>query len=184
MPYLDRWVIQQVLKSVASQQNSGRDKESMFFINLAPATMGDPEFVGFLKDALDELDLPGSMLCFEIAESDLAERSHSAVAFISQVRQCGCAVALSGFGKNAALFDQIRGFQVEFLKIDGGTILSILGDPESMNKVASIGRVAKKIGVKTVAEMVESDEIVAKLGVIGIDFAQGFGISRPRQLIE
>ncbi|MFA6972427.1 MAG: EAL domain-containing protein [Gallionella sp.] len=184
MPYLDRWVVQQVLEWASKQKNLNRDNESIFFINIAPATIGDPEFPDFLKNTLDEMGMPGSTLCFEVSESDLALRNHCVAEFIRRVRQCGCAVALSGFGRHEVSFDLIRGFQVEFLKIDGSTILNILSNPADLAKVVSIDRVAKIIGVKTVAELVENDEIVAKLGEVGIDFAQGFGISRPRRLGE
>ena len=184
MPYLDRWVVQQVLAWVADQQRLGRATDSIFFINVALATIGDPEFPCFLNNILAETGVAGSALCFEVSASDLIARSRSAVEFITQIRSCGCAVALSGFGGNAALFDLIRGFQVEFLKIDGSTILNMLGSPENLAKVVSTSRVANKIGVKTVAEMVESDEIVAKLSEIGVDFVQGFGVSRPRPLVE
>lgn len=182
MPYLDRWVVRHVMEWAAKQ--SGRDTDSIFFINVAAATIGDPEFTSFLQSTLAELRMPGSVLCFEVPELDLATRSNSVAEFIRRVRDCGCRVALSGFGRNMALFDQIRGFQVDFLKIDGTTIINMLSNPVDLAKVVSIDRVAKKIGVKTVAELVESDEIVAKLGEIGIDFAQGFGISRPRRLGE
>ncbi|MGC2458224.1 MAG: EAL domain-containing protein, partial [Gallionellaceae bacterium] len=68
----------------------------------------------------------------------------------------------------------------EFLKIDGSIIRSIHRDPVEMAKVIAINRVAKKIGVKTIAEFVETEETIAKLKEVGIDFAQGFGISKPR----
>ena len=182
MPYLDRWVVGHVLEWAANQQNSGRDSDSIFFINVASATIGDPEFPCFLKNMLDEQEMSGSILCFEVSELDLTARNDSVAAFIREVRQCGCRVALSSFGRHGVSFEQIRGFQVEFLKIDGGTILNMLSNPVDLAKVISIDRTAKKIGVKTVAELVESDEIVAKLSEIGIDFAQGFGISRPSRL--
>ncbi len=184
MPYLDRWVVGHVLEWASKQSGVGEGIESVFFINVAAATMGDPEFHDYLQDVLEKYGIPASMLCFEVAESELAAHNSSVTSFITQVRQCGCRVALSGFGKNGVAFDQIRGFQVEFLKIDGGTILNMLGNPVNLAKVVSIDRVAKKIGVKTIAELVESDEVVAKLTEIGVDFAQGFGISRPRELGE
>ena len=105
-------------------------------------------------------------------------------AFASGVRQCGCLVALGGFGRDRVLFDLIRGFQVEFLKIDGSVILNILQDPVTLAKVRAVSGVAKKIGVKTVAEFVENEEIINRLKEIGIDYVQGFGISRPRPLVE
>jgi EAL domain-containing protein (putative c-di-GMP-specific phosphodiesterase class I) len=58
----------------------------------------------------------------------------------------------------------------------------LLRDPVSQAKVASIAQVAHKIGVRTVAELVESDELIARLTEMGIDYAEGFGISRPRAL--
>lgn len=184
MPYLDRWVIQQVLEWAASQQNSSRDNESIFFINIAAATIGDPEFPVFLQSVLAEWSVSGASLCFEISYADLSMRNRSVAEFIRQVRGCGCLVALSGFGKEGDSFDHIRGFQVEFLKIDGATILNMLNNPQDLARVVSIDRVAKKIGVKTVAELVESDEIVAKLSEVGVDYSQGSSISCPRLLTE
>jgi EAL domain-containing protein (putative c-di-GMP-specific phosphodiesterase class I) len=63
-------------------------------------------------------------------------------------------------------------------------ILNMLRDDVQLAKVTAINRVAKQIGVKTVAECVENDEIVAKLKELGVDYAQGFGISQPRLLEE
>lgn len=185
MPYLDRWVVQHVLEWAAGKnQHKLRREDSIFFINVAAATIGDPEFPEFLQAALKEYGMPGSVLCFEVPDAELAVRGASAAEFIRQVRERGCRVALSGFGRDTVSFDLIRGFQVEFLKIDGSTILGILRDPVDLAKVVSIDHVAKKIGVRTVAELVESEELIAKLREIGVDFAQGFGISRPRSLAE
>lgn len=184
MPYLDRWVVQHVLEWVAAQKKSSLGEDTIFFVNVASATIGDPEFPDFLSNMLIEQGVSGAILCFEVSDTDLAARNSSVTEFIRQVRACGCRVALSGFGRNGVSFDLIRGFQVDFLKIDGGTILNMLSNQLELAKVVSIDRVAKKIGVKTVAELVENDEILAKLCEIGIDFAQGFGVSRPRLLID
>ena len=154
----------------------------MFFINVSLATIGDTGFPEFLQLTLLEYGVPGAALCFEISGSELALKSEDVAEFARQVRQCGCRVALSGFGRDQILFDLIRGFQVDFLKIDGSIILYILRDPVYLARVTAINRVAKNIGVKTIAEMVESEEIITSLREIGIDFAQGFGISRPRPL--
>jgi PAS domain S-box-containing protein len=184
MPYLDRWVVSHVLEWAVNQKISSHVEDSLFFINVAAATIGDPEFPEFLQITLEELGVPGSVLCFEVSDADLVLRNNSTVEFIRGVRKCGCRVALCGFGRNPLLLDFIRGFQVEFLKIDGNTILNMLSNPAEFDKVVAISHTAKKIGVKTIAELVERDEIVAKLEEVGIDFAQGFGISRPRPLIE
>jgi PAS domain S-box-containing protein len=183
MSHLDRWVVQHVTEWVAHQNPKERAREnSMYFINVSAATIADPGFPEFLQLTLLEYDLAGTALCFEITDSELSGSTADVAEFARQVRQCGCRVALSGFGRDQVLFDLIRGFQVEFLKIDGSIILDILRDPVKLAKAIAINRVAKKIGVKTIAEMVESQETIASLRTIGIDFAQGFGISRPRPL--
>ncbi|MEO8343109.1 MAG: EAL domain-containing protein [Gallionella sp.] len=185
MPHLDRWVVQHVTEWVAHQNpQAGQRESSMYFINVSGATIADTGFPEFLHLTLLEYGVPGTSLCFEITDSELALRTAEVAEFARQVRQCGCRVALSGFGRDRVLFDLIRGFQVEFLKIEGSIILDILRDPVKLAKVIAINRVAKKIGVQTIAELVESEETIAKLREIGIDFAQGFGISRPRPLKE
>lgn len=182
MPYLDRWVVRQVLQWASMQPRFSGDNESMFFINVATATIGDPEFPGFVQNTLIDLGMPGSTLCFEVSAADLSIRNSGVAEFIRQLRRCGCCVALSGFGRDNALFDRIRGFQVEFLKIEGSVILNMLSDPAELARVVTISRLAKNIGVKTVAELVESDEIVAKLCEVGIDFSQGSSMSHPLDL--
>jgi PAS domain S-box-containing protein len=183
MPHLDRWVVQHVT-AWASHQNSLNVKKNnaIFFINVSGATIADPSFPEFLQLTLMEYGVSGSALCFEIPNIELALRTSSVAEFARNVRNCGCLVAISSFGHDQILFDLIRGFRVEYLKIDGSIIFNILRDPVELAKITAINRVAKLIGVKSIAESVESEETIAKLREIGIDFAQGFGISRPEPL--
>jgi len=185
MTHLDRWVVQHVAEWLAQHMpRSAQQENAMYFLNVSGATIADPGFPEFLNLTLLEYGVPASALCFEIPDSELAMRTADVAEFARQVRQCGCRVALSGFGRDKVLFDLIRGFQVEFLKIDGSIILEILRDSVKLAKVTAINRVAKTIGVETIAELVENDETIASLKNVGIDFAQGFGISRPRPLAE
>ncbi|MFZ2161301.1 MAG: EAL domain-containing protein [Sideroxyarcus sp.] len=183
MTHLDRWVVQHITEW-SSNQNAldEKKKNSMFFINLSGATIGDPGFPEFLQLTLTEYGVPGAVLCFEIPNSELTMRPALVAEFAQRVKQCGCQLAISGFGHDRISFDQIRGFTVEFLKIDGNIIFNILRDPVELAKIIAVNRVAKMIGVKTIAELVENEETIAKLREVGIDYAQGFGISRPQPL--
>lgn len=181
--HLDRWVVQHVTEWACRQNPADeKRKSSMFFINVSDATIGDPGFPEFLQLTLLEHGVPGAALCFEIPNSELALRASVVAEFARKVRQCGCRVAISGFGRDRVLFDLIRGFQVDFFKIDGSIIFNILRDPVALAKITAINSVAQRLGVSTIAELVESEETIAKLREVGIDFAQGFGISRPRLL--
>lgn len=183
MSQLDRWVVQHVAELVSTQIRQKRWREgSILFINVAEATIDDPGFPDYLRVILLEYEIPGTVFCFEISSQELSTRTEKAAEFARSVNECGCHVALSGFGRDKVTFDLIRGFRIEYLKIDGSIVLNILSDPVALAKIVAINNVAKKIGVKTIAEYVESEEIIAKLRETGIDFAQGFGISRPMPL--
>ncbi|OIQ91470.1 cyclic di-GMP phosphodiesterase YfgF [mine drainage metagenome] len=185
MPHLDRWVVQHVAEWASHQSSpAGSGKDSVYFINLSDATIGDPSFPEFLQLTLMEHGVPGGVLCFEIPNSELTSRPAVVAEFAQRIRQCGSLLAISGFGHDRISFDLIRGFRVEFLKIDGNIIFNILRDPVELAKITAINRVAKLIGVKTIAELVENEETIAKLREVGIDYAQGFGISKPRPLSE
>jgi PAS domain S-box-containing protein len=182
MPHLDRWVVQHVTEWASHQHTVEEKRNSIYFINVSTATIADTSFPEFLQLTLMEYGVPGAVLCFEIPNTELSSKPLVVAAFAQRVRECGCQVAISGFGHDRIAFDQIRGFQVEFLKIDGSIIFNILRDPVELAKIMAINNVAKKIGVKTIAELVENEETIAKLREVGIDFAQGFGISRPLPL--
>lgn len=184
MPHLDRWVVQHVAKWAAHQPARTDGKESMFFINVAGATIADPGFPEFLELTLLEYGVPSSRFCFEISDAELAAKSAFVAEFARRVREHGCRIAISCFGHDRIAFDLIRGFRVDYFKIDGSIIFSILRDPVSLAKITAIHSVARKLGIKTIAELVEDEETIAKLKEIGIDYAQGFGISRPRPLAE
>ncbi len=184
MPHLDRWVVQHVAEWIANKNLQGWQLDgSIFFINLASDTINDPEFPEFVQQQLLKYGVPAAALCFEISGSAVIA-GEGVVKFSQQVRQLGCNTALSGFGRDGVSFELLRNLRVDFLKIDGSVILHILRDPIYLAKVLAINQVAKKIGIKTIAELVENEETIIKLREIGIDSTQGFGISQPRPLEE
>jgi len=181
MPYLDRWVIRNVLICASRpRQEEIVDKRTMFFINLAGDTIRNPEFPGFVQKSLKEFDIAGSVLCFEIPYADLSLLRANIGKFIQAIRALGCRVAISGCGQQMVSLELISHFQFDFLKMDGIVINNVHRDPVSLAKTKALTHVAKRIGVKTIAEFVESEETVAKLREIGIDYVQGYGISSPR----
>jgi EAL domain-containing protein (putative c-di-GMP-specific phosphodiesterase class I) len=91
-------------------------------------------------------------------------------------------VSLDGFGSAGVGFDHVKSLPLDFLKIDGRIIFAIARDPVAAAKVAAIRRVCRGIGVRTIAEMVESEEVRQKLAALEVDYAQGFGIALPRPL--
>ena len=183
MPNLDRWVVRHALQWVSAHRQSVQ-QATMLCINLAGATINAPDFPDFVREQLRIFAIPGGAVCFEMHEPDVTSRSGNAPDFARQLREQGCHVALCGFGRDRVSFDLLKSLDVDFLKIDGSIILDILRDPVDLARATAINKVAQASGIRTIAEFVESDEVIAKLRGLGVNFAQGFGISRPRPLEE
>jgi EAL domain-containing protein (putative c-di-GMP-specific phosphodiesterase class I) len=179
LPDLDRWVVRHLLGW--TRINPIR-QQAVYSVNIAAQTLADPEFPAFVKRALRDFGLPGSLLCFELKETDVLNRTADANRFIGELKPEGCTHAICGFSGNRASFDLLRQVPVNFLKIDGGLILNIGRSAVDLARVKAIHRVAQTIGISTVAECVEDDKTLRELRAIGVDFAQGFGISLPRDL--
>lgn len=177
MPDIDRFVVRKALATLTAAKTAAAP---VLCINLARASIEDRSFPEFVARALKHSRIPGEALCFEIADSDAIACLPAAVSFARALKPLGCRFTLDGFGRAGIGFEHVKSLPLDFLKIDGSIILQILRVPEALAKVRAIQRVAKVIGMRTIAEMVESDDSLARLRSIGVDFAQGFGIAPPR----
>jgi EAL domain-containing protein (putative c-di-GMP-specific phosphodiesterase class I) len=185
LPRLDRWVVEHVLEWASNRAPTPSwSGESIFFINVARATICDAAFPEFVGQKLSSCGVPGATVCFEVTELDAASEPENLARFAADLRRHGCLLALSGFGRESVSFDSLRDFKADFVKIDGSVVLGILRNKVLFARVAGIARVAKAIGVRSVAELVESREIVGKLREVGVDFAQGIAIANPVPLRE
>lgn len=183
MPVLDRWVVRHLIEWILERRR--RDPQwqpTMYNINLFGPTLSDPKFPAFVLHQLEARKVPPQLLCFELNEESALERLPDASRFVVELRRAGCRFAIGGFGAGKVSFDSLKNLPVNFLKIDGGIIRDVLTNPVNLAKAKAISRVAKAIGVHTIAEFVESAGILAKLQELGIDYAQGFGIGRPHPL--
>jgi PAS domain S-box-containing protein len=185
LPQLDRWVFTHVLDWMVTSAGAGTVRAgTIYFINIATATISDPDFADFVEHELRRTGVPGRSVCVEIAENDLALHSGDAMAFAHSMRECGCLTAISGFGRNRVPMDTLMLLSVNFLKIDGSIVRQILTYPAYLGRAVSICRCAQNIDVRTIAEMVEDQATLEILGKMKVDFAQGLGVAVPKRLIE
>lgn len=181
MPRLDRWVVCYMVEWLCAHQTTPGAK---FCINIAKDTLGCTDFPAFVQDQLKKNKVPSSVLCFEIEESDALSNPSATSVFAGEIRQLGCLVSLCGISHNQASVNLLKEINVDLIKIDGGLVYNIAHDEKDLAKVAAINRIAHTIKIQTVAELVETEDIIAKLREVGVDFAQGFGVARPRPLKE
>ena len=185
MPRLDRWVVAHVLQWASARKTGNASAAyGKCFINIAGATISDPDFPEFVLHQLQKFSVAGSTICFEMTVSDVTSRRGDAAEFARLVKQSGCQIALCDYGGDRLSLDILKNVPADFLKIDGSIILNILRDPVHLAKVVTISRMAKAIGIRTIGELVEDEETKARLREADIDFAQGYGISRPQPLAD
>jgi len=176
---LDRWVITTAFEWFCSNPQHV-DKLSLCSINLSGQSLGDDELLAFIMRRFTETGIPPYKVCFEITETAAIAKLSSASQWMQVLRQIGCRFALDDFGSGLSSFGYLKTLPVDFLKIDGQFIKDIIGSPMNMVIVRSIHEIARVMGTSTIAEFVESDAILEKLREIGIDYAQGYGISTPQ----
>jgi PAS domain S-box-containing protein len=185
MLYLDQWVVKRIIEWISCQNPPGeKRKNPMFFINLSEDSIEDSSFTEFLETTLQDHNVPGAALCFEIPAVELVLRNSEIAELVDKVKKFGCHIAISGFGQDRVLFDLMRGIEIDFIKIDGSIIRNIIHETTDRTTVSAINKEAKKFHIQTIAESVENEESIVKLQEIGINFVQGHGISRPHPLAK
>lgn len=175
MPKLDRWIINHIVQWLSAHPKTN----SVFHLNLAKDTLKDLTFPNFIQDQLQKTKVAGSSLCFEIEVSDAEDNTTGTHIFTQKIHELGCLISLCSFSGNPESLDLHSKIKVDYLKIDGSIVCNILRDEEDLAKIIAINKLAQDVNVKTIAELVESDDIIKKLQEIGINYAQGFGIAKP-----
>ncbi len=185
MPDIDRFVVR---KAIAARAAAGAAANgaaaAVLCINLARSTIEDRSFPEFVARTLEHSRVSGQALCFEIDDGDALACLPEATRCARELKPLGCRITLDGFGRGGIGFEHVKALPLDFLKIDGSIILQILRVPEALAKVRAIQRVSKVIGMRTIAEMVESDDGLELLRAAGVDYAQGFGIAKPKPFLR
>jgi len=181
-PAVDRWVLSALLRHLETPKPGEGPEDRLYFVNISGASLNDDSFFGFVHDSLKRSAMFPSSLCFEITETAAIANLERAVRFIEGVRAEGCRFALDDFGAGLSSFTYLKALPLDFLKIDGGFVRDINLDPMSHAIVEAINRVGHAVGLKTIAEFVEDEEIRQTLLRIGVDYAQGFGLHRPEPI--
>ncbi len=180
---LDRWVVSHGFAWYA-ENRVAIDAGSLdtMSINLSGASVTDNDFMKFIRHELTEYGVDPRKICFEITETAAIANLDAAVDFISGLKKVGCRFSLDDFGSGLSSFAYLKNLPVDYLKIDGSFVKGMESDAVDCAMVSAIHQLGSLVGIKTIAEFVENNEILKKLEEIGVDYAQGYGISRPMPL--
>jgi EAL domain-containing protein (putative c-di-GMP-specific phosphodiesterase class I) len=183
MSALDRWVLHQSLVMLKGMRARLGPALAGFNKNLSGQSLGEAGFRDFLVQELKASGVPPQWICFEITETATVANLSRATELLGALKGLGCQFALDDFGSGLSSFAYLKNLPVDYLKIDGAFIRDMLHDRADHAMVASIHQLAHLLGIKTVAEYVESDEILAAVAALGIDCAQGYGIGMPSDFV-
>jgi EAL domain-containing protein (putative c-di-GMP-specific phosphodiesterase class I) len=177
---LDRWVVRRSLEALSATLAGGKDVT--FAINISGQSLGAADFLEFVTEQITATRVPPGKLCFEITETSAISELAHALRFIDTLKALGCRFALDDFGTGLSSFSYLKALPVDYLKIDGAFVRGLAEDAIDHAMVEAVHHIGHIMGIKTVAEWVESQEILLKLRQIGVDYGQGYALGHPRPL--
>lgn len=174
MEELDRLVLMKLLQHMQQQQG-----EQIYAVNISGVSLGDSKFCHYACNKLDETGVDPRRLHFEITETAAIANQASAIEFIQVLSERGCKFYLDDFGRGQSSLAYLRELPVHYLKIDGYFVRNMLDEPKDFAMVSTINHLAHVMGLETVAEFVESEELLQALQSLGVDYVQGYLIGQP-----
>ncbi|MGR9085526.1 MAG: DUF1631 family protein [Gammaproteobacteria bacterium] len=183
MPEIDRWVTDTVFNWI-EQNRVFFDRIGGFAINLSGQSLNSEEFLDQLVSRMRSSSVPLDKITFEVTETVASDNLLFTGAFIRQIKQFGCKFSLDDFGTGYSSYAYLKNLNVDYLKIDGSFVKEIAASPTDVAMVRSMNEIAHSLGLETIAEYVENNEIYNVLKEIGVDYGQGWGIHKPVKLAE
>lgn len=179
MPVIDKYVIQKTFEYVSQHPD---EHDLRFFINLSGQSLCDASFMDFIVNEFRISNVRPERFTFEITETSAIANFTRAVKFINALKQLGCQFALDDFGSGLSSFAYLKNMPVNYIKIDGTFVRGMETDTTDAAFIEAIHQIGSIMGIDTIAEYVENEKILDMLNEIGITFAQGFHMDRPRPL--
>ena len=180
MPSVDRWVLSATLSWM--RRISRFAAPMACSVNLSGRSLCDPRFQEFVMSEIRGAGVDPAHIVFEITETAAVANFAQARQFIGSLKRLGCRFALDDFGSGLSSFAYLKHLPVDYLKIDGNFVRDMASDPVDYAMVEAINHLGHVMGIRTIAECVESEAVLDKLKTLGVDYAQGFAISHPLPL--
>lgn len=181
-PALDAWVVRNTFDYLSKNPNFLSNRRYCS-INLSGLSFTQ-SFANDILGWLEAYSLPAEKICFEITETAAIANLSQASQFIEILSNERVLFALDDFGSGLSSFAYLKNLRVDILKIDGQFVRDMIEDPVDEAMVKAINEIGKVMAKTTVAEFVENDTIMQRLKTLGVDCAQGYGVARPKPLVE
>ncbi len=177
MTSLDRWMISTAFRSY--NDIFGNESGVQIAINLSGNSLNDDSLLDFIKGEISTTQIEPSRVCFEITETAAISNLDQVSQLILELKKIGCRFALDDFGSGLSSFTYLKNLPVDYLKIDGSFVHDMIDDTIDHAMVEAINQVGHIMGIGTIAECAESEEVVDMLRDLGVDYAQGYAMGSP-----
>jgi diguanylate cyclase (GGDEF)-like protein/PAS domain S-box-containing protein len=179
--WVDRQVVSKAIRFLADLPDDRQD--ICFSINLSGLSVGRQDMYDLIEQELREGGVDAARLTFEITETAACEQLNNAMAFIQKIRQLGCRVSLDDFGVGFSSFSYLKHLRADILKIDGSFIRDIHNNNADQLFVKALVDVARGMGMQTIAEFVENEQVFERVRGLGVDYVQGYHLGKPQSTL-
>jgi diguanylate cyclase (GGDEF)-like protein/PAS domain S-box-containing protein len=183
MPAIDRWVVHQAIGSLAHLASDTNPAYTLS-VNLSGTSLNDNHFMEFLIAELAAHPLSDGAICFEITETAAVANLANVAYFMRELKARGCRFSLDDFGSGLSSFMYLKTLPVDYLKIDGQFVENVTRDAIDRSMVEAISQIGRAMSIQTIAERVESAEVLTELARLGVGYAQGFHVAAPESVTQ
>ena len=186
---LGDWVLNEACRQNQEWRAMGLHEITMA-VNLSPLQLHDRSLIDTISAALSRSKMPANALELEITESAMMKNSEQAIAMLNTISGLGIRISIDDFGTGYSSLSHLKKFPVDMLKIDQTFVRDLSIDSDDAAIVSALISMAKSLGLRVIAEGVETAEQLRFLEKLDCDLIQGFHFSRPlpadefRKLLE
>jgi len=184
LPTIDRWVMKRAIQLMAPYRGMLATRGLTMSVNVSGQSIGDETFMQQFTQLLKGANLPRHCISVELTEQAAITNLASAKSMVVRLRALGCGFALDDFGTGTNSLSYLKALNVNRIKIDGSFVRDVMSDRNSQATVKAIVELAKGLGIETVAEYVENDEIASEIRRLGVDYAQGYAYGKPEPVTD
>lgn len=180
---IDCWVIHRVFSYLAEDNYKStsvinNQEEVIYTINISHASINNEGFKDFLYEQFTLYKVNPGSICFEITETIAITNFSKTAKLIKEFKALGCRFSLENFGGGFSSLTYLKDLPIDYLKIDGNLIKNA-DNSIDLSIIKAINNIGQAMGVETIAEFLESGEILANMKSLGFNYGQGFAIAKP-----
>ncbi|PIE43850.1 MAG: signal transduction protein [Gammaproteobacteria bacterium] len=179
MKTVDCWVIGHMMDWIAENQ-AVFQRMGGVSINLTGHSLNDDSLLEVVYDRLSKRKSPLERVCFEITDASEISNINDVADFIRELKETGCLFSLGSFGAGISSHSLLKSLPVDLIKIDGSFVKDLSNSPDDRVMVKSMTEMAHLMGKEVVACQVEDKPTLEMIRWLGVDYAQGYGIEKPR----